>query len=237
MPHSGYFYPAKEIADKANTSRDYVYKEKGKLKRQRLLLERQSLSVSDGSKSITIVKDKDNVNPSFEEDDIDYLDKNDIMSMYGAFRENMSPSEVIAKFGFRPDISQREYKRFLTMNSRDPFELQKQIASGITEAPPEIQSLIEKSTSQLLTNYEILLLVNFKGTRMYVKKAVLNSDITLPNGIERPICKYCNGPQPGVIFDTRSYQGSFVQKSVLISTCPRCKSIYDKIFIEFNQRS
>lgn len=246
--------PPKEVADKMDTSREYVYKEKGKLKREGLLVEHQSLSISEGSKGITIVRDKDDVenyfdypygpiddvNHAFVERDIKPLDQKGLMSMYGAFRENMNPSEVIAKFGIRPDISQREHQRYLIMNSRDPFVLQNKIASEITNAPPEIQSIVEKSKTALLTNDEILSLIKFKEARYaqyYVKIAVLNNAIRLPTGIERPMCRYCNAPQPGVLFDRSSYQGSFVQKSVIISCCPTCKIIYDRVYIEFNQKT
>ncbi|MEP6576040.1 MAG: helix-turn-helix transcriptional regulator, partial [Nitrososphaerota archaeon] len=156
----------REVANKLGTSREYVYKEKGRMKRGGILVEHQSLSFMDGVKGITIVRDKENagkfvdyqpgpidrVNREFSEYDIPPLDTKGIMSMYDAFKDNVSPAEVIAKFGIHPDISQREHQRYLIMSSRDPFNLQNKIVGGIINAPPEIQAIIDKSKGNLLTN-------------------------------------------------------------------------------------
>ena len=48
----------KEIVDQLKTSKEYVYKERGKLKREGLLVTHQSLSTSNGQGEITVVKDQ-----------------------------------------------------------------------------------------------------------------------------------------------------------------------------------
>jgi hypothetical protein len=47
-----------EVAEKLNTTIDYVYKEKGKLKKKGLLVTSQTLSIVDDRNSITVVKDQ-----------------------------------------------------------------------------------------------------------------------------------------------------------------------------------
>lgn len=64
-------FDAKQIAAKLNTTRDYVYKEKGKLKKMGLAVEEQSLSVSDGSHNVTVLK-------SHEPTELVSLDQNGI---------------------------------------------------------------------------------------------------------------------------------------------------------------
>ncbi|MGA8916708.1 MAG: hypothetical protein WB474_12040, partial [Nitrososphaeraceae archaeon] len=48
----------KDIIDQVGTTREYVYKEKGKLKQEGLLVTHQSLSISNGQSEITVVKDQ-----------------------------------------------------------------------------------------------------------------------------------------------------------------------------------
>ena len=47
-----------DIVDEVKTTKEYVYKEKGKLKQEGLLVTQQSLSVSNGQNKITVVKDQ-----------------------------------------------------------------------------------------------------------------------------------------------------------------------------------
>lgn len=49
----------KDIASKLNTTLDYVYKEKGKYKREGQLITQQSLSLSNGFREITIKKNNE----------------------------------------------------------------------------------------------------------------------------------------------------------------------------------
>lgn len=246
----------KEIVDKVGTTKEYVYKERGKLRKDGLLPTHQSLTISDGINDVTLVKDQNSVDryphieqtPStYNEDgrtgryDIPALDKKSLMSMYSAFEENKGPGYVTAQFGIHPEISQREYQRYLTMSSRDPFDLQIRITSGIVGAPREIQAIVDKSIDNLLTNDEFVTLNNFrmyKNADFYVKTAILNPNIQLNSGLERFVCSTCHRPQPGVIFDRKTEAGSIVEKYLEIShICQTCKSIEDKIFAQSNQKT
>ncbi len=236
----------REVANRLGTSREYVYKEKGRMKRGGVLVEQQSLSISDGVNGITIVKDQENagkyvdyqpepidrVNREFGEYDIPPLDKENIMSMYDAFGDNMSPAEVIAKFGIRPDISQREHQRYLIMNSRDPFDLQNRIVGGIINAPPEILAIIDKSKGNLLTNDELLLVINFKignFAYLHISDTVLNPAISVPYRVQRPKCRICKAMQPGVIYDVTTYLGAYGQKLIDNVPCQKCMSVMQEI--------
>ncbi|HEX9319708.1 MAG TPA: hypothetical protein VF884_12310 [Nitrososphaeraceae archaeon] len=245
----------REVADKVETSREYVYKEKGKLKKKGLLVTSQSLSIADGSNSITIVKDHptlekfSNLDRSVRTNqlngasdfDIPPLGKEDVMSMYASFEEKMSPSTVTAKLGIRPDISQNEYQRFLSMNSRDPFDLQNRIVSGLFSASPEIQSIIDKSVAgNLLTNDELISVINFKTAiyaSQHIKNAVSDPTLSINYGLERFICKYCHFPQPGVIFDRTTYAGSILPPFSKGHCCKNCLGLKEQAFDDYQRAS
>ena len=75
-------------------------------------------------------------------------------------KDQKGPAYVTAKHGIHPEISQREFERVLKMKSRDPYALQQMLTAGISNASPEIQALVDKSSSTLLTNDEIMSIIN-----------------------------------------------------------------------------
>ncbi len=240
----------RKVANTVGTSREYVYKEKGRMKRGGILIERQSLSIADGVNGITIVKDQgdpgkdqlvsiDRVNREFGEYDIAPLDNNGMKSMYNAFLNGSGPAKVTAEFGIHPEISEREHQRFLTMNSRDPFDLQNKIVGGISNASSEIQAIIDKSKGNLLTNDELLFVINFKiGNFAYlnIRDTVLNPAINVPYGVQRPKCRICKAMQPGTIYDVSTYLGSYAQKMIDNAPCQKCKLIMDEVRSEPSHR-
>ena len=202
----------KDIVDQLKTSKEYVYKERGKLKREGLLVTHQSLSTSNGQSEITVVKDQPHLMEYVDHDgsgtihrvddyDIPPLDKKNLMSMYDEFQNQKGPAYVTAKHGIHPETSQKEFERFLVMNSRDPYDLQNKLTANISDAPPEIQSIINKSTQRiLLTNDEIMSIIIFKmrsyaGSR--VQNVVSNTHLDVPQGLKRVTCMICLRPFAG----------------------------------------
>lgn len=127
------------------------------------------------------------------------------------------------------------------MISRDPFDLQNRITSGIDGAPPKIQAIIDKSADNLLTNDEILLVSNFRMEKYAdsnFKKVILNPDIKLNFGLARSVCSVCHVPQAGVIFDINTAAGSFTEKDLGIGyACQTCRSIEDKVYSKSNLKA
>lgn len=225
----------KDIVEEVNTTKEYVYKERGKLRREGLLVTHQSLSISNGQNEITMVKGErdrplglDRINDY----DIPPLDKKNLMLMYDAFEQQKTPAYVTTKYGIHPEISHKEFERYLTMNSRNPYALQVKLTSGISNAPPQIQSIIDKSTKALLTNDEITSTIEFKiWNQAYscIRDILLNTDYNLPPGLERAKCRICKAPQPGLIYDRSTYLGSVAQ-TMLNNPCLRCQSIEKEIY-------
>ncbi len=243
-----------QIAAELHTTRDYVYKEKGKLKKKGLTVVEQSLSVSDGSHNVTVIKNHDpselvsldhngitnSMSNIISDYDISPMDKNEVKSMYSAFMENKDGPYVSAKYGVRPDISQREHIRYLAERSRDPFELQHKILSKLSNPPPAIQEIISKSaTGNLLTNDELLLvidLISISYSSEFLKTIIANPTIAIPLGLNRIECRQCHQGQAGVIYDSRTYAGNITKG--LVSNghlCNNCRSLASQAFEEYKR--
>ncbi|MDP9197543.1 MAG: hypothetical protein M3O24_03160 [Thermoproteota archaeon] len=159
--------------------------------------------------------------------DIPRLDKDGLMLMYDAFEQQETPAHVTAKYGIHPEISQKEFERVLIMKSRDPYVLQNKLTSGISNASPQIQSIVDKSSSTLLTNDEIISIIDFKmwnHAYSFTRDVVLNPANHLPLGLERVGCRICHKEQAGVIYDRNTTVGSYA-KQVLNYMCETCKSV------------
>lgn len=234
----------KDIVDQLKTSKEYVYKERGKLKREGLLVTHQSLSTSNGQSEITVVKDQPHLMEYVDHDgsgtvhcvndyDIPPLDKKNLMSMYEEFQNQKGPAYVTAKHGIHPETSQKEFERFMVMSSRDPYDLQNKLTANISDAPPVIQSLINKSSQHvLLTNNEIMSIVTFK-MRSYadflIQNLVSDTLLDLPPGLDRVTCMICHRPFTGVVYDKNSEIGPFVEYNLNNFLCESCKSLREDI--------
>lgn len=234
----------KDIVDQLKTSKEYVYKERGKLKREGLLVTHQSLSTSNGQSEITVVKDQPHLMEYVDHDgsgtvhcvndyDIPPLDKKNLMSMYEEFQNLKGPAYVTAKHGIHPETSQKEFERFLVMSSRDPYDLQNKLTATISDAPLEIQSLINKSSQLvLLTNNEIMSIVTFKMRRyadFLIQNLVSDTLLDLPPGLDRVTCMICHRPFTGVVYDKNSEIGPFVEYNLSNFLCERCKLLREDI--------
>ena len=183
-----------DIVDEVKTTKEYVYKERGKLKQEGLLVTHQSLSVSNGQNKITVVKNQPRLTDNVDLDrslridpvndyDISRLNKKELMLMYNDFEDQKGPAYVTAKHGIHPEISQKEFERVLKMKSRDPYVLQQMLTAGISNASPEIQALVDKSSSTLLTNDEIMSIINHDKSIFaysYTRNVVMNPANYLP---------------------------------------------------------
>jgi len=242
---------AEQIASQLNTTRDYVYKEKGRIKKKELEVAEQSLSVSDGSHNVTVLRSHNPIEPvsldqneisnavnnNMSEYDIPPLDSNDVKTMYTSFVENKDWRHVSAKYGIRPDISQREYFRSLTMSSRDPFELQNKILSRLSNPPASVQEIVNKSAKgDLLTNDELLLvidLISLRNSSKFLQDIIAFPTIEIPSGLSRIQCSHCHQLQAGVIYDSTTYAGDITKMLVNDGHfCSNCFSLRNQAIEE-----
>jgi hypothetical protein len=154
------------------------------------------------------------------------------MLMYNDFEDQKGPAYVTAKHGIHPEISQKEFERVLKMKSRDPYVLQQMLTAGISNASPEIQALIDKSPSTLLTNDEIMSIINHdKSIFAYscTRNVVMNPANYLPQGLERVTCRICHKQQAGVIYNRNTTVGSYAQKFLERHMCDTCQSVQNDL--------
>jgi hypothetical protein len=240
------------VAKELDTTREYVYKEKGKFKKQKLLVTQQSLTIADGPNEVMVIKGQPagNLNNSLElqenqgygssDYNIPPLERDDLKTMYSCFENNMGATEVVARHGIRPDISEKEYTRFLSIKSRDPVEFQNSLISDLHSGTPDIQPLLDKAgRGTLLTNSELLSIIYFERTvyaMKYLQEIVSNPTIPTP-GLNRFVCRFCHLNQPGVLFDIGSYSGRFLQSLLSSHICSVCKKIADEAYEESKLQS
>jgi hypothetical protein len=234
-----------DIIDEVGTTQEYVYKERGRMKREGLLVTHQSLSISKGKREITVVKDQPLLVENIElhrpktidrvnDYDIPPLNKNDLKAMYEDFENQKGPAEVTAKRGIHPQITLKEFERFLKMKSRDPYDLQKRLTDGIPNSSPEIQSIVDKSLSTLLTNDEIMSIFNHQKWTFaysYVRDTVLNPTQYPPLGLHKIVCRTCHKQLPGVIYSRNTYAGLHTQQIVGLFMCDTCRAIQQHLVL------
>ena len=159
--------------------------------------------------------------------DIPPLEKDDVKTMYQAFKNKENAADVIAEYGFNPIVSHTEYDRYLNMISRNPRELQRRLVARIYNPPPDIANLKEKSKSRLLSNNELMKVIEFlneKSASIGLAQALSDSGFTLPEGLSRLVCSSCHQPQAGVVFDNMTDAGIFVSKYGAAYICDFCKN-------------
>ena len=159
--------------------------------------------------------------------------------MYEAFEQQKTAAFVTAKYGIHPEISQKEFERFSKMKSRDAYLLQDMLATGISNASPEIQSIVNKSSSTLLTNDEIMAIINNKMWNYaysFTRNVVINPANYLPQGLERVRCRICHKQQAGVIYNRDTTVGSYAQL-VLNYMCLSCRALQNDLAAQSSQSS
>ena len=115
---------------------------------------------------------------------------------------------------------------------RNPRELQRRLMTRIYNAPSVIANLKEKSKSRLLSNNELMKVIEFlyeKSASTGLAQALSDSGFTLPEGLSRLVCSSCHEPEAGVVFDNRTVAGIFVSKIEAAYKCDFCKN---QIFTE-----
>lgn len=232
-------FSPKDIVDEVNTTKEYVYKERGRLKADGLLITHQSLSISSTTKKNEQEREEKNVRMtgSLEKErvnnygiyyDLPPLSKEETKAMYQAFKNKENGADVIAKDGINPIIAQLEHDRYLHMISRNPADLQQRLISHILNPPPQIQILIAKGKTSLLDNEELLKLISFLREQsgiFSIKSALSDIFARLPDGVSRISCTSCGRQAVGVVFDRTKDAGLYLHRSFATTyRCEFCKN-------------
>jgi hypothetical protein len=229
----------KDIVDEVNTTKEYVYKERGRLKADGLLVTHQSLSISSTTQKnepkkeqknmrMTESLEKERVNNYASYYNLPPLSTEDTKAMYQAFKNKENGADVIARDGINPIIAQLEHDRYLHMISRNPADLQQRIISQILNPPPHIQNLIKKSKTSLLDNEELFKLISFLKAQsgiLSIRSAVSDIFARLPDGVSRISCTSCGRQAVGVVFDRTQDAGLYLHRTFATTyRCEFCKN-------------
>ena len=239
--------PPDEIALEVGTSIDYVYKENSRYNKRNELVETQRHESISGSRNELVRRTSDLIEiapePSIlaasrpEQAMQNYynfkpITEADAKDMYERFRKNQDAAEVISVTGFHPDLVQKEYLRYQDMKSRNPVVLQKMIVSKIKDTGPDLEPLVNKLKRELLlTNDELLTLIHYYS-RSQIDNAIIrmvsDSQVLLPEGLERVKCNFCGRPVPGMIIDPESQIGKRFNEIIASFRCTSCVEKLDE---------
>jgi len=239
--------PPDEIALEVGTSIDYVYKENSRYNKRNELVETQRHESISGSRNELVRRTSDLIEiapePSIlaasrpEQAMQNYynfkpITEADAKDMYERFRKNQDAAEVISATGLQPDLVQKEYLRYQYMKSRNPVELQKMIVSKIKDTGPDLEPLVNKLKRELLlTNDELLALIHYYS-RSQIDNAIIrmvsDSQVLLPEGLERVKCNFCGRPVPGMIIDPESQIGKRFNELIAGFRCTSCMEKLDE---------
>ncbi len=162
-------HSVEEIAKIVHTTEANVYKEKSKARG--LYLRRKTRSdemvmVAGESDSFALPSQrlKPEGNHHYQYLNIPDLDGEGIKKLYTEFKAGKKPPDIIANYGFHPEVVEKEYQRFMKMNERDMDVLQNKIISDFIKQPSKNTKLLfEKyKTTGFLTHYELFELITLK---------------------------------------------------------------------------
>jgi hypothetical protein len=208
-----------EIALKVDTTRQNVWKEISILRSKGGLAYRKTTAQQSNKSEMIFFNPGEEQNsagilglskirhrtPSSVNDliDVPELDSAGLKILYGEFKSGRKPIDILAEYGYHPEIVEIEYQRFMQFSERDYDDLMKRIIltlkrkgyvdeSGRNE---KIKAFIQLYRQRgYLTNTEIL---NLLG--LYVQEEVqdktdlmlIDTGGRLPNGFSRIRCCQC----------------------------------------------
>jgi biotin operon repressor len=191
----------KDIARIAGTTEAYVWKEKSKLKTAGLLISSDTEVISKTSQ-LNIYSNNSLLSVS-------QLDAEGLKKLYGEFVIGKKPAQVIAEYGFHPDLVENEYQRFLRFVEYNIDALQKKFfrylqQDLLTANNNTINSLVEKfrkdgklTIDEFITLMKSLLDERYRVGRLSAIGDLINGII--PDGWEAELCLNCNKPVNGAM--------------------------------------
>jgi biotin operon repressor len=193
----------KDIARIVGTTEAYVWKEKSKLKTSGLLISRDTEVISKTSQL--------NIYANNSLLSVPQLDAEGLKKLYSEFVIGKKPAEVIAEYGFHPELVENEYQRLLRFVESDIVVLQKKFflylkQDLLTANNNTINSLVEKfrkdgklTIAEFITLIKSLLDERYQVGRLSAIRDLINGII--PDGWEADLCLNCNKPVNGVMMD------------------------------------
>jgi hypothetical protein len=170
-------YPAEAIASWVGTTKENVWKEKSKMGSEGQLVRRTTTKLTAERKDDTMLLLPPTTNLGVESDsasknaahtrslalktksgsghdgylrylNISPLDTEGMKRLYQEFKNGTKPADIIAKYGYPPEVVEIEYRRFLRLTATDIQELQTFIGDKLAKYPLEGLGALEQKYRQ-----------------------------------------------------------------------------------------
>jgi hypothetical protein len=120
-------YNTQEIAKLVDTTPAYIWKEKSKLRTEGLMFisQRKKVQVSERKDEVIMVPedgrrrrslDSYNYSPHYRFLNVREIDEEGLRTLYTELKDGKKPADIIARYGFHPEVVEKEYQRFLRLN-------------------------------------------------------------------------------------------------------------------------
>lgn len=208
----------KEIAQQVGSNKPYVWNVRSQLKQLGLLDEKSKISAEETEvaseekqerKKLDSETGAPNEQPSREETGVQ-LEKEDFKIIYREFFKQLKPPEIVRKYGYRYELVDAEYKKFLRYSTFNVQAFQKwlfdlfgyDIRQSDSRRAKELARLYEERSS--LNDQELYELIELMLDERWedgynVRTAEYNSGAAYPSYLEPIPCNVCNQPLDGSV--------------------------------------
>ena len=261
-------YSSDQIASMVGTTIEYVWKETSRCRKSTtatgLVLSRKTTQLSkrkdetsillqgddqiggNGTKDISVSNSRVRMTPA----DSFHLDskpdrflnttkmESEDLKIY-KFKAGKKPVDVIAEYGYNPDVVEFEYQRFMRLSGKDFDALLKYIVidCGKIFAPQgDLRLLIDKYYREgQLQNEDIYDLLMLKHDHEWLSRldlSMIDPTETLPSSVVKLKCSFCNTSIPGALLGATYDIGISIRNQYINLRCLRCTDpiSFDKLF-------
>jgi hypothetical protein len=157
------------------------------------------------------------------------MESEDLKILYGEFKAGKKPVDVIAEYGYNPDVVEFEYQRFMRLSGKDFDALLKYIVIDCDKyfAPQgDLRLLIDKYYREgQLQNEDIYDLLMLKREHEWLSRldlSMIDPTETLPSSVVKLKCSFCNTPIPGALLGATYDIGISIRNQYINLGCLRC---------------
>ena len=253
-------YSPDEIASKVGTTIEYVWKETSRYKKARtgtglvmsktmelskrkaetsIFLQQSDLS-QGGTQDFSVSKSQaqiipaDNINLNSKSDrflNLPKMESSDLKMLYNEFNAGKKPVDVIAKFGYHPEIVESEYGRFLRLSGIDIDALLKHIITDcgrIMEPSGELKRLVDKYHEEgKFRNEDIYKLLSLKSEHEWQSSLIVSIRVPMeayPDKIVPLKCSLCKKTIPGALINSKFELGTNILNHFANYQCYHCRN-------------
>jgi hypothetical protein len=160
----------------------------------------------------------------------------DLKILYGEFKAGKKPVDVIAEYGYNPDVVEFEYQRFMRLSGKDFDALLKYIVIDCNKYFAPKGLLIDRYYGEgQLQNEDIYDLLMLKREHEWLSRldlSMFDPTETLPNNVVKLKCSSCNTPIPGALLGATYDIGISIRNQYINLRCLRCTDpiSFDKLY-------